>query len=89
MTQEIRARCGPPTVRSGEPIAVTFDRNAVLLWFASGYPEKQEILRLPCASEEHAEALMAYCHVAFGLRTKENSFTTGLLHKDIETYCGL
>jgi len=40
-------------------------------------------------SESHAEELAAAANHAFGVRSAENSFTTGLLHRDLEIACGL
>lgn len=69
------------------PIAVMSESADLIIWFAADGDER--IVRLPCLSEEHAGELAKLCHRAFGMRTKENSFTTGLLHRDLEILCGL
>lgn len=69
-----------------QPVAITNDKENLIFWFLA---EEDSVLKIPCVSTEHAEELALACHRAFGLRTKENSFTTGLLHKDLEIGCSL
>jgi len=75
-----------PDVQTGTPIAIRADGNDLILWFST---DTESIVRFACKSEEHAAELVTFCHRAFGIRTKENSFTTGLLHRDLETICSL
>lgn len=69
-----------------KPIAITNEKADLIFWFLA---DEESVIRVPCVSDEHAEELALACHRAFGLRTKENSFTTGLLHRDIEIGCSL
>lgn len=69
-----------------KPIAITNEKTDLIFWFLA---DEESVIRVPCVSDEHAEELALACHRAFGLRTKENSFTTGLLHRDIEIGCSL
>lgn len=69
-----------------QPVAITSDKSDLVFWFLA---DEESVIKVPCVSDEHAEELALACHRAFGLRTKENSFTTGLLHRDIEIGCSL
>jgi hypothetical protein len=69
-----------------QPIAITTDNSSLVFWF---FADEESIVKIPCVSEDHAEELAVLCHRAFGLRSKENSFTTGLLHRDLEIGCSL
>lgn len=69
------------------PVAILADADSLMLWFNAG--ENENLVKFKCISAEHAQELSLACHRAFGIRTKENSFTTGLLHRDIEIACGL
>ena len=75
-----------PEARDGVPIAILAEGADLVLWYAAG---DETIVRFACKSPEHAEELVKLCHQAFGMRTKESSFTTGLLHRDLEILCGL
>jgi hypothetical protein len=68
------------------PAAVVIDGSDVVMWFDTN---SNDVVRLSCVSDQHAKELSAAMHVALGLRSKENSFTTGLLHRDLEVICGL
>ena len=75
-----------PEIQDGTPIAIRAEGSDLILWYST---DVETIVRFPCKSEEHAAELVTFCHRAFGIRTKENSFTTGLLHRDLETICSL
>ena len=68
------------------PIAVATRGSDVVMWFDTN---SNDVSRLSCISDEHAKELVAALHVAFGIRTKENSFTSGLLHRDLDVICSL
>ena len=73
-------------MKDGTPIAIRAEGSDLILWYSAG---DESIVRFTCKSEEHAAELVTFCHRAFGIRTKENSFTTGLLHRDLEMICSL
>jgi hypothetical protein len=75
-----------PEMKDATPIAIRAEGRSLILWYEAG---EESIVRFECKSEEHAEELVIFFHRAFGIRTKENSFTTGLLHRDLETVCSL
>lgn len=72
--------------QEAQPIAITNDKENLIFWF---FTDEESVIKVPCVSEKHAEELALLCHRAFGLRTKENSFTTGLLHRDLQIGCSL
>lgn len=70
------------------PVAVKASGKFVVLWSVSE-DGSSTVTKLPCISEEHAENFSSIANIAFGIRSVSNSFTTGLLHKDLEIACGL
>ena len=70
------------------PVAVRAQNDTVTLWVIE-QDGTSHVLEVPCVSDEQAALLEQVCHQAFGIRSKANSFTTGLLHKDLEMSCGL
>jgi hypothetical protein len=75
-----------PEMKIGTPIAIKAKGSDLILWYSA---DDETIVRFACKSEQHAEELVIFCHRAFGMRTKENSFTTGLLHRDLVSLCSL
>lgn len=75
-------------VKDSSPVVVKASGRHVVIWLVAENGESS-LTRVPCVSEEHAEEFAAIANRAFGIRSVENSFTTGLLHKDIEIACGL
>jgi hypothetical protein len=72
--------------QEAQPIAITNDKENLIFWFLA---DEESVIKIPCISEKHAEELALLCHRAFGMRTKENSFATGLLHRDLQIGCSL
>lgn len=62
--------------------------SSLVLWLI-GEHGNSEIVQIKCVSESHAGELAAAANRAFGVRSAENSFTTSLLHRDLEIACGL
>lgn len=73
---------------SATPVAVKASGKFVVLWSVSE-DGSSTVTKMPCISEEHAENFSSIANIAFGIRSVSNSFTTGLLHKDLEIACGL
>lgn len=71
-------------IKSAKPFAVKQSGSRVSMWFSAFGDVDTTIVNFECVDEESAGIAVAVLHVALGLRTKENSFATGLLHQDIE-----
>lgn len=76
------------TAEDSRVVAVKARGAFIVLWAVSSTGDSV-VTKLPCVSEDHATELAAVANRAFGIRSVENSFTTGLLHKDLEIACGL
>lgn len=75
-------------IQAATPVAAKASGRHVVLWLMSEDGEST-LTKIPCLTEDHAAELAVLANRAFGIRSVENSFTTGLLHKDIEILCGL
>lgn len=75
----------PAQIKNATPFAVKQSGSRISLWFSTfGEEVDTTIVNLECVDEDIASIAVAALHAALGLRPKESSFTTGLLHRDIE-----
>ena len=70
---------------AGAPVAIESSGSRVAVWvYNSAEPSDACIYELNCKSEEAAQSLVESWRAAFSLRPPEQSFTAGLLSRDIE-----
>lgn len=78
--------------KKGVPIAATSKDSELVIWISDQREdgtEESHVFRMQCVSAQHATELAAAWYSAFGIRNAKNSFTTGLLLKDLEITCSL
>ncbi len=78
--------------KKGVPVAATSKDDELVIWISEQREdgtEQSHIFKMQCVSADHATELAASWFAAFGIRNAKNSFTTGLLLKDLEVACSL